>query len=183
MQTIRLTTWMDAPMERCFKLATSIDLHLASAAQTQEKAVGGVTSGLIGEGETVQWQGRHFGRTRIHSSRIDGWRPFSYFREVMVEGSFALFEHEHHFAMMDDGTRMRDEIRFAVPGLLGRLMERVVRRHLIAMLKQRNAVIKRVAESEEWRRYLVEGAEATKTVRAAKEGLARGWDKSALMRG
>ncbi len=183
MQTIRLTTWIDAPVERCFKLATSIDLHLASAAQTQEKAVGGVTSGLIGEGETVQWQGRHLGRLRTHTSRIDGWRPYSYFRDVMVEGSFALFEHEHHFAVMDDGTRMRDEIRFAAPGVLGRMAERMfVKKHLIEFLKQRNAVIKRVAESEEWRTYLEQSAGAVKTVRAAKEGLARGWDKSVVMR-
>jgi ligand-binding SRPBCC domain-containing protein len=171
-------------MERCFKLATSIDLHLASATQTQEKAVGGVTSGLIGEGETVQWQGRHLGRVRMHTSRIDGWRPYSYFRDVMVDGSFALFEHEHHFALMDDGTRMRDEIRFAAPGMLGRIAEKMfVKKHLIEFLKQRNAVIKRVAESEEWRTYLVESAGAAKTVQTAKEGLARGWDKSALMRG
>jgi ligand-binding SRPBCC domain-containing protein len=180
METIRLTTWMDAPMERCFKLATSIDLHLASAAETQEKAIGGVTSGLIGEGETVQWQARHFGRLRTHTSQIDGWRPYSYFRDVMVEGSFLRFEHEHHFALMDDGTRMRDEIRFAAPyGLLGKVAEKMVlRRHLIAMLKQRNALIKRAAESEEWRKYL----ERTGSVagdRAA--GLVSGWDKSSAL--
>lgn len=169
-------------MERCFKLATSIDLHLASAAQTQEKAIGGITSGLIGEGETVQWQGRHFGRLRTHTSKIDGWRPYTYFRDVMVEGSFALFEHEHHFAVMDDGTRMRDEIRFAASGLMSKMVEKIVRRHLIGMLRQRNALIKRAAETEEWRKYL----ERTGSVDAAhaKKGLASGWDKSgALQRG
>ncbi len=56
---------------------------------------------------------------------------------------------------MNDGTRMRDEIRFAAPaGLLGRLVEGKLRRHLSKFLKERNAHIKRVAESEEWRRYL-----------------------------
>jgi len=183
METIRLTTWMDAPMERCFKLATSIDLHLASAAQTGEKAIGGVTTGLLGEGETVQWQAHHLGRLHTHTSRIDGWRPYSYFRDVMVEGSFLRFEHEHHFAVMDDGTRMRDEIRFVAPyGLLGRIAEKMVlRRHLIAMLKQRNAFIKRTAESNEWRRYL----ERAGTLSGGREkGMASGWDKSsALQRG
>src|SRR5665213_1292866 len=101
METIRLTTWVDAPMERCFKLATSIDLHLAATAEMQEKAIGGVTSGLIGEGESVQWRGRHLGRWITHTSQVDGWRPFTYFRELMTEGSFARFEHEHHFALMD----------------------------------------------------------------------------------
>jgi ligand-binding SRPBCC domain-containing protein len=184
MQTIRLTTWMNAPVERCFKLATSIDLHIVSGAQMHEKAIGGVTSGLIGEGETVQWQGRHFGRVMKHTSKIDGWRPYSYFRDVMVEGSFVRFEHEHHFAVMDDGTRMRDEIRFVAGyGLLGGIAEKkVLRRHLIALFKRRNTVIKQVAESEEWRGYL----ERTGAVIPSRtqEDLARRWDKrSALQRG
>jgi ligand-binding SRPBCC domain-containing protein len=182
METIRLTTWMDAPMERCFKLATSIDLHLASATETQEKAIGGVTSGLIGEGETVQWQAKHFGRLRTHTSRIDGWRPYTYFRDVMVEGSFVRFEHEHHFALMDDGTRMRDEIRFAAPyGLLGKIAEKMVlRQHLLTMLKQRNVLIKRAAESDEWRRYLEASAPVASSARAAKVSAPRQWDKSVV---
>lgn len=168
-------------MERCFKLATSIDLHLASAAQTGETAVGGVTSGLIGEGESVEWRGKHFGRWLTHTSKIEGWRPFSYFREVMTKGWFLRFEHEHHFAVMDDGTRMRDEIRFSASGMMGRVKEKIARRHLIGMLRRRNAMIKRTAESEEWHRYL-EASPAAKTsaVRMVKDGVARRWDKSVV---
>src|SRR5690242_20469387 len=151
MQIIRLSTWINAPIERCFQLATSIDLHRASAAATEEKAIDGVTTGLITEGQTVQWRGRHFGRNVTHTSKIDGWRPYQYFHETMVEGWFLRFEHEHHFALMDDGTRMRDEVRFVAPY---KLAELVVRRRLLDMLKQRNLYLKQVAESEEWRRYL-----------------------------
>jgi ligand-binding SRPBCC domain-containing protein len=156
METIRLTTWIDAPVDRCFKLSTSIDLHVASTALTGEKAVDGVTSGLISNGETVTWRGRHLGLRLRHTSRIDGWRPSSYFRDVMIHGAFARFEHEHFFAAMDDGTRMRDELRFSAPwGPLGRLAAKmVVRRYLTALLIRRNAAIKRVAESEEWHTYL-----------------------------
>jgi ligand-binding SRPBCC domain-containing protein len=182
MERIRLTTWMDAPMERCFKLATSIDLHLEAAEkETREKVIGGVASGLIGEGSTVRWRGRHLGRWRTHTSKVDGWRPFTYFREVMIDGPFARFEHEHHFALMDDGTRMRDEIQFAASGLMARMTEKLARRHLIAVLQRRNALIKRAAESEEWRRYL-EGAGALKVGQETTR--TRGWDKSgALQRG
>lgn len=180
METIRLTTWVDAPMDRCFKLATSIDLHLAATAEMQEKAIGGVTSGLIGEGESVQWRGRHLGRWITHTSQVDGWRPFTYFREVMTEGSFARFEHEHHFALMDDGTRMRDEIRFAASGPMARFVEKLARRHLIAILRRRNALIKRAAESEEWRRYLEAGAAVASAVRVGKDSVARRWDKSVV---
>jgi hypothetical protein len=171
---------MDAPMERCFKLSTSIDL--VSAAGTGEKAIGGVTSGLIGPDDSVEWKGRHFGQAGIHTSRIDstridGWRPYSYFREVMVQGSFARFEHERHFALMDDGTRMRDEIRFSIPGLFSGLSEKLVRRHLVRMFKRRNAFIKRVAESEQWRRYLEEESVSPKPIRSASD-LAHEWNKS-----
>jgi hypothetical protein len=74
----------------------------------------------------------------------------------MIAGSFGAFEHDHHFAMMDDGTRIRDEIRFtARGGILGRIAESLfLRRRLLKLLRKRNALIKQVAESEEWHRYL-----------------------------
>jgi ligand-binding SRPBCC domain-containing protein len=156
MDTIRLTTWINAPVERCFKLSTSVELHIASAAATHEEAVEGVTAGLIGKGDTVTWRGRHFGLRLRHTSRIDAWRPYTYFRDVMVKGAFRRFEHEHYFAAMDDGTRMRDELRFSAPlGALGRFATKMfLRRHLTTLLTRRNAVIKQVAESEDWHTYL-----------------------------
>src|SRR5579864_7760118 len=113
METIRLTTWIDAPVERCFLLSLSIDLHVASTHSTREKAIDGVTEGLIGEGQWVTFKGRHLGLPRRHTSRIEIVRPYSYFRDVMTQGSFRHFEHDHHFAPMDDGTRIRDEVRFS----------------------------------------------------------------------
>jgi ligand-binding SRPBCC domain-containing protein len=184
MEMIHLTTWIDAPVERCFKLSTSIDLHLVSAAWTGEKVIDGVATGLIGHGQTVTWQGRHFGVQQRHTSRIDAWRPYSYFRDVMVHGAFARFEHEHFFAAMDDGTRMRDEIRFSAPwGTVGRVLEKMlVRRHLTKLLTRRNAMIKRVAESEEWRTYL-DGVEEVKREARRQDGAAPTWRKDAVLRG
>lgn len=148
-------TLIKAPVERCFKLSVSIDLHLMAAAKTGEEAVGGVTSGLIGGGDTVKWRGRHFGWRFKHESLISVWRPYSFFRDVMIDGAFKMFEHDHHFAAMNDGTRLRDELRFAAPGVLGGLAESMLlRRHMTRFLQRRNAYIKRVAESDEWRRYL-----------------------------
>jgi ligand-binding SRPBCC domain-containing protein len=156
METIRMTTQIKAPVDRCFMLSTSIDLHLAAAASTGESVVDGVATGLIRDGETVKWKARRFGFTMTHKCRIEAWRPYSYFRDVMVEGTFAAFEHDHHFAPMNDGTRMRDELRFAAPlGLLGRLAEKwFLRKHLTSFLRRRNTLLKQVAESEEWRQYL-----------------------------
>jgi ligand-binding SRPBCC domain-containing protein len=184
MDTIRLTTWIDAPVERCFKLSTSIDLHIASAAWIKEEAIGGVTTGLIGEGEMVRWSSRHFGVRLRHTSRIEEWRPYSYFRDVMVDGVFQRYEHQHFFAVMDDGTRMRDEVRFAAPwGSMGRLATKMlVRKHLIQLLTRRNATIKHVAESGEWHRYLDGDREVpVRTVPANRFSMG-GWDKNAVAR-
>ena len=169
METIRLQTWVNAPMERCFKLSLSIDLHVLSSALTGERVVSRVKSGLLGVDDSVTWSGRHFGFQLRHTSVVDACRPFMYFRDVMVEGVFERFDHEHHFAVMDDGTRMRDEVRFIAPwGVLGQAAEKLVlRRHMIQYLKRRNAVIKRVAESGEWKRFL--GAEEQEVLRPTLE--------------
>jgi len=45
---IDLVTRIAAPVERCFDLARSIDLHMASTDRTGEQAIAGITSGLIG---------------------------------------------------------------------------------------------------------------------------------------
>lgn len=167
MKIIRVTTLIAAPVERCFKLSTSIDLHLATAEATGETAIDGVTSGLIREGETVTWRGRHFGWMFQHKSLIDAFRPYTHFRDVMVHGVFQRFEHDHYFAPMNDGTRMRDELRFSAPlGPLGRVVEGLfLERYLTRFLRRRNALLKQIAESEAaWQPYLVSGASSVNTV-------------------
>jgi ligand-binding SRPBCC domain-containing protein len=178
METIRSETWIDAPVARCFLLSLSVDLHVASARSSREQAIEGVTTGLISEGQTVTFQGRHLGLRLRHKSRIEVMRPYSYFRDVMVSGVFLRYEHEHHFAAMDDGTRMRDEIRFIAPmGALGRVaMKILVRRHIAAFLMERNRGIKRAAESEDWHRYL-DGQSVTVAVAPAKTR----WETSSLL--
>ena len=61
MPTIELATFVAAPIERVFDLARSIDLHTNSTSSTGERAIVGVTSGLIGPGQEVTWRARHFG--------------------------------------------------------------------------------------------------------------------------
>ncbi len=154
MKTIRLQTRINAPVPRCFKLSLSVDLHLVSARGTHERVASGVKSGLLGLGDSVTWTGRHFGMRFRHTALIDALRPCAYFRDVMVDGMFRSFEHDHHFAVMDDGTRMRDEVRFSAPGPFAWLIEPLLRRYLIKMLRRRNAIIKQVAESAAWRNFL-----------------------------
>jgi len=151
-QTILVETEIAAPPERCFLLSLSIDLHMQSTARTRERAIAGVTHGLIGLGETVTWQGWYFGLMLTHETEITRYERPSYFQDAMVKGAFRSFVHDHYFeALGNGGTRMRDELRFAAPlGVLGLVAEKVVlRRYLRGFLVERNAMIRWVAESDE----------------------------------
>ena len=158
MQLIELETKIAAPPERCFLLSLSIDLHKTSTAPTGEQAIAGVTHGIIGPNRTVTWRGRHFGLMLEHTSLIDRYDPPHYFRDVMVKGSFRSFEHGHFFEPTSDGgTLVRDRLRFTAPfGPFGWLAEKLVlKSYLTGFLRQRDAVIRSVAESpSEWRTYI-----------------------------
>jgi len=156
MPTIQLTTWIAAPPERCFDLSRSIDLHVASTEETGERAIGGVTSGLIGPGEEVSWRARHLGVWQTLTTRITAFDRPRHFRDSMVRGVFRRFDHDHFFAPRDGGTEVRDLFDFTSPlGPLGRIADAlVVTRHLRAFLERRNQELKEVAESERWRAFL-----------------------------
>jgi ligand-binding SRPBCC domain-containing protein len=149
MITLRLTTWVNAPVERCFLLATSRGF---SPVVKNGVAVPDTAKGSLQAGDEIGWK---LGGTD-HVSRIDAIRPYCYFREVMTAGIFRHFEHDHHFAPMDDGTRVRDEIRFSLRmGSLGKVYgATVIRSLLMRMLVDKNTELKRLAESTEWQRFV-----------------------------
>ena len=66
-------------------------------------------------------------------------------------------KHDHFFRRVsDEETEMRDVFCFAAPlPVLGRVAEIVfLRRYMQGLLRERNAVIRDVAESGKWQRYL-----------------------------
>ncbi len=75
---------------------------------SREKAVAGVTSGLIGANEEVTWEARHFGKLWRMTSRITEFDPPRRFVDEMVAGPFRSFRHEHLFEAISGGTRMED---------------------------------------------------------------------------
>jgi ligand-binding SRPBCC domain-containing protein len=151
MPIIELTTFIAAPVERCFDLARSIDLHVESMGPTDERAIAGVVSGLIGAGEEVTWEGRHFGLRQRLTSRITAFEPPRYFQDSMVRGAFASFVHDHFFEPAPGGTTMRDLVVFRSPlGPLGAVVDRLVLSgYLTRLLSSRNLVIKRAAEGSD----------------------------------
>jgi len=153
---LSLETFIAAPPDRCFDLARSIDLHMASTDWTGEKAIAGVTSGLIALGQEVTWEGRHFGLQLHHTSLITAYDRPHHFQDCMLRGRFKSFCHDHYFESRDGGTVMRDEMEFLAPcGLLGWLVERtLLKSHMTDLLSRRNQAIKRAAEGDAWRAFL-----------------------------
>jgi ligand-binding SRPBCC domain-containing protein len=144
------TTVIRAPIERCFNLARSVEVHLAGTAHTGETAVAGITTGQIGLGQRVTWRARHFGVWQTLTSEITAMRPPEYFQDRMVRGAFESICHDHFFeSLSPDETKMIDVLDFAAPlGILGRLAEMaVLRRYMRKLLRQRNATIREIAES------------------------------------
>ena len=159
MPVLELETFLAAPVERAFDLARSIDMHVDSTAATGERAVAGVTSGLIGLGEEVTWRARHLGVWQLLTVRITGFDRPHHFTDTMLRGAFRSMEHDHHFAPAPGGTVMRDVFTYRSPlGPLGRLADILfLERYVRSFLTKRNQTIKAAAESEAWRRYLREG--------------------------
>lgn len=153
MAIIELVTLILAPKERCFDLSRSVELHLASTSDTGERAVAGVTTGLLQPGDEVTWSARHFGVRQKLTSRITAFERPGHFRDSMVTGAFRRFDHDHFFEAKGDATEMRDVFDFESPlGPLGRIADALVlTRYLRGFLERRNEVIKRAAESDGWR--------------------------------
>jgi ligand-binding SRPBCC domain-containing protein len=156
MPVIELTTIIDAPVTRCFDLARSIDLHKLSTSGTEEEAVAGVTSGLIGADEEVTWKARHFGITQRLTSRITVFNQPYHFRDEMIKGAFKMISHDHVFEPMENKTVMHDRFQFESPaGMLGVLFNRFcLTGYLRNLLMKRNAIIKKTAEGEQWQKIL-----------------------------
>lgn len=150
MPRIELVTEISAPIERVFDLARSIDVHAESQRRHGERAVAGRMSGLIEAGEEVTWEAVHFGIRQRLTSRIDTMNRPRHFRDSMVRGAFRRFVHDHYFDAAPNGTTvMRDVFAYEAPlGPVGRLVDWLfLRAYMQRLLSERNAVIRRIAES------------------------------------
>jgi len=156
MPVIELTTVICAPRERVFDLARSIDAHQDTTSGTEERAVAGVTSGLIGMDDEVTWEARHFGVRQRLTVRVTAFDPPRRFQDIMVSGAFKRMVHDHEFAEHPTGTLMRDRFEFESPlGILGKMPDRLfLATYMRRFIARRNEVLKQLAESAEWRRYL-----------------------------
>jgi len=158
--TVRDEIVVHAPIERCFLLSTSVKIV---EQELKMRPVRGRTSGFIIGEDTILWKGWQFGLPQFHESIIERFQPPVFFRDRMIAGRFATFEHDHAFTEQVNGSvLLQDEVRFTMrwgwPGsLIGQLL---LLPHIRALLQRRFARLKRIDESEEWKKYLPEVAAA-----------------------
>jgi len=121
------------------------------------RPIGGRMEGVVAGGDTVRWRGWKWGLPQMHESLIEAFDPPCFFRDRMIAGRFAAFEHDHRFTVLEDGkVLLQDEVRFAMRwGAAGLMIGRaVVAPHVRKLLHERFALIKRLAEGDEWRQYV-----------------------------
>jgi ligand-binding SRPBCC domain-containing protein len=149
MPTLQLVTEIHASLERCFDLARDVDVHRRTTDFTQERVVGGVQTGLLDLGDTVTFEGVHFGiRQRLTARIVQMERPHRFVDE-MVSGAFASLRHIHEFSGEGGLTVMTDILIWRSPfGILGRCADSFVGPHLRSFLLRRNRDLKRIAESQ-----------------------------------
>ena len=112
MPVIKNRQLIKAPIGICFDLARNVGVHTQTTSNTKERAIGGVTEGLLEQGDTVTWEAIHFGiKQRLTAKVILMEKPHK-FVDVMVKGAFQSFVHTHQFIEHADGTLMIDTFEY-----------------------------------------------------------------------
>lgn len=149
MPTIIIETQIDAPAKRCFDLARDIGLHCQTTSKTKEKAVAGVTSGLIEMGQSVTFEAVHFGVRQQFTSQIVEFDKPHYFVDKMTKGVFVSMRHRHEFEERGESTFMRDIVCWKSPlGILGVVADILfLKRYMTHFIAERGMALKRMAEN------------------------------------
>lgn len=148
MTVITIETFILAPIELCFDLARDVEIHTQTTSKTMERAVEGVTAGLMETGDVVTWEAVHFGvKQRLTAKITHMKRPYE-FTDVQVKGAFHSFTHLHRFFAKDEGTVMIDRFEYKAPlGVIGLLANRLfLKRYMVRFLTHRAWELKRIAE-------------------------------------
>lgn len=148
MAIIILESVINAPLKSCFNLSRSIDLHVKSMEESNEKAIAGTTTGLIKLGETVTWKAKHLGLFFTMTSKISSMETPYFFVDEMIKGPFKKLHHQHRFKHENGKTIMTDIFEFKSPcGFFGKIIDRIfLKKYLMKLLVERNRIIKREAE-------------------------------------
>ncbi|MCP3739734.1 SRPBCC family protein [Rossellomorea sp. BNER] len=148
MPTIEYQILINAPIEHCFDLARNVDIHTQTVQHTKEKAVGGVTSGILDEGDSVTWEAVHFGVKQRLTAKVTEVKRPDYFVDIMIKGAFHSFHHTHQFIEKHDGTLMVDIFQYKSPlGPIGILADKLfLEKYMQRFIISRAIELKKIAE-------------------------------------
>jgi len=74
-------------------------------------------------GSTIEYELRVHGVPMRWRSEITEWDPPYRFVDTQVRGPYSLWRHQHTFAPDGDGTRITDDVEYALAfGILGRIV-------------------------------------------------------------
>lgn len=149
MPVINYEIYVEAPVQVCFDLTRNVDVHTETTARTKERAIAGVTSGLMEKGDTVTWEAVHLGVKQQLTAKIIEMEEPHRFTDVMVKGAFHSFTHTHEFIEQGNGTLMKDRFEYRSPlGILGKIADKLfLEKYMTRFIVERSMELKRIAES------------------------------------
>ena len=148
MPTIKHKQFIKAPTAICFDLARNVDIHTKTTAKTKEKAVNGVTEGLLEEGDTVTWEATHFGIRQRLTAKVTYMEKPHIFVDIMVKGAFSSFTHTHQFKEQHGGTLMIDTFEYkSTFGIIGKIADKLfLEKYMSKFIISRANELKGIAE-------------------------------------
>lgn len=149
MPIIKNRQFIKAPIEVCFDLARNVDIHTRTTSETKERAVDGVTEGLLEQGDTVTWEAIHFGVKQRLTAKVTIMEKPHKFVDVMIKGAFQAFVHIHEFIEQTDGTIMIDIFEYKPPlGIMGAVADKLfLEKYMSEFIATRAKELKRIAEN------------------------------------
>ena len=156
MPVIHLTTIVHAPVERVFNLSRHRGLYVQCMQWHPQKHSASKSLGLLEEGELLSWQAKIFGKNRLFRTKLSQMQPVGFLQQVMPQSNWIHICHQQHFKPLANGAVMIDEFSFqpAHPAWNNLFLRLLVTPRLRRLLERKNAIMKQVAESEEWKQYL-----------------------------
>jgi len=150
MPVIKHDIYINAPINVCFDLVRNVEVHTETTSKTKERAIDGVTVGLMENSDTVTWEATHLGvRQKLTAKIIEMEKPYK-FTDVMVKGAFHSFTHTHEFIESGTGTIMKDTFSYKSPfGILGKIADKLfLEKYMRNFILNRAKELKRIAEKK-----------------------------------
>lgn len=151
MKVIEEKTIFEVSISVAFDAERNISLHSATQKHRGERAIDGVKSGLIENGQEVEWEAIHFGikqRLRVKITHMD--KP-KYFRDEQISGAFKTYSHEHFFREIEPNkTEKTDLMVIEAPfGFIGKIAEILfLNRYMSKFLRKKNQALKAIIENK-----------------------------------